>query len=142
MPRFIYEKLNIYIYIVVPVIVLPTYYLLNKHTIFVLSTISTYHEYKFEFVLTLLSVLLTVFGLMFSLPETKYRQLMRIYKHDEIINRTILIGILSCLIFSFLFLTEMLPKLQEYLFLIIFCETAISTVWIYMTLQAIGKERS
>ena len=135
--RKIYEKFNLYVYFVVPIILLLLhYFFVNCRQINILDT-SSFAENNFEFVLTMLGVLLTIFGLMFTLPNNEYRKLMKRYKHGEIIFNTIFCGIVSSLAFMALYFIETPVQIQEFLFIIIFSEVAISTWWIFRTLKAI-----
>ena len=139
MLRTLYEKFNIYIYIIVPAFLCSVYIILLLTGNFDLNCISNYTTHKFDFILAILSVLLTVYGFMLSLPENKFRSLMRRYKYDDIINNTIVIGILSALSFILLFLLETLGVVQDLLFITVSCEVVIATVWIYRILKHIGK---
>lgn len=135
--RKIYEKFNLYIYFVLPIILLLLhYFFVNYRQINILDT-SSFSASNFEFVLTMLGVLLTIFGLMFTLPDNDYRKLMRKYKHEKIIFNTIFCGIISSLVFILLYFIESSIQIQELLFIIIFSEVTISTWWIFRTLKAI-----
>lgn len=140
--RKIYEKFNIYIYFIIPFVLCIGYALLTSNQTFDLNKINNYQEHKFEFVLTMLGALLTIYGFMISLPENKFRTLMRRYKHDEIINNTIFSGIIGSLIFIILYLLELLPNIQNYLFITLTTEVSIASVKIYMILRAMGKIES
>lgn len=137
--RKIYEKFNIYIYLAVPSMVCLVYFLLSNYCIFDLEMIKKYQEHKFEVALSMLGVLLTVYGFMMSLPENNFRSLMRRYKHDEIINNTIFFGIMASLVFVILYLLELLPNIQDYVFIFFMSEVVIATTWIYKVLKYIGK---
>ena len=97
--RKIYEKFNLYVYFIVPIfLLLLHYFFVNYRQINILET-SSFAESNFEFVLTMLGVLLTIFGLMFTLPDNEYRKIMKKYKHEKIIFNTIFCGIVSSLMF-------------------------------------------
>lgn len=130
MKRWIYEKFNLYIYIAIPTLIISIYLLFFKDA--QLSEIDSYNQYKFEFVLTMLSVLLTILGLMFTLPENSYRKLMKKFKHDEIINNTIFSGVITSILFIILLIVELLPTIQEILFITVVCEVLIASWWIYI----------
>lgn len=115
------------------------YIMLVKFNIYNLANSANYNNHKFEFVLTMLGSLLTIYGLMFSLPENKYRKLMRKYGHDKIINNTIFIGIISSIIFILLLLFDLFAVLQDLLFLVICSEVCIATFKIYFALKFISK---
>lgn len=138
--RWIYEKFNIYIYLIIPIFITSIYFLCFKD--FQLSKIQNYNQYNFEFVLTMLGALLTILGLMFTLPENNYRRLMKKYKHDEIINNTIFSGIISSLVFIVLLIIEVLPSIQEFLFITVICEVLIASWWMYRTLKNITSSVS
>lgn len=138
--RKLYEYLNIYIYIILPILFTAFYWYLESNKIFSFANISNYIDYSFEFILATLGVLLTLLGLMFSLPNNTYRKLMKKYKHDEIIYNTIFLGIIVSILFVFLFFVDMLPALREYLFVIVLIELCISSFWIFKTLKFISQD--
>lgn len=137
--RTIYEKFNLYIYIIVPIIVLVTYLILNICFKFSLTDVKTLNEKIIDISLTLAGILLTILGLFLALPNTKFRELMKKYKHDMIINNTLIIGILTLLATTFLSAIEKFPNVTSILFLIGFTETIIASIWIYNILKHINN---
>ncbi|MEG0601215.1 MAG: hypothetical protein RR494_13680 [Vagococcus sp.] len=137
--RKIYEKINLYIYLFVPLNLILVHHLLKKYFRMNLLNTNSFLDKSFEFVLTMLGVLLTIFGLMFTLPDNEYRKLMKKYNHDKIIFNTIFSGITSSLVFIILNFFEISIYGQEILFIIIFSEVAVSTWWIFRTLKAINS---
>lgn len=137
--RKMYEKINLYIYIVIPFFMCFIYYFLLKYQIFNLQTVKNYTERKFDFILSLLGTLLTIYGFMMVLPENKFRLLLRKYKQEEIINKTIFIGIIACLAFVLMYLFGFENFYNDLLFIIASTETLISTHKIYNILKYIGK---
>lgn len=137
--RKMYEKFNIYVYLFIPLILVSVHYLLvNYFHVNFLDT-SSFSQRSFEFVLTMLGVLLTIFGLLFTLPDNEYRKMMKLYNHDKIIFNTIFSGIISSLIFMALYFFEISTYAQESLVIVIFSEVAISTWWIFRTLRIINQ---
>ena len=137
--RKIYEKINLYVYLFVPLSLIVVHHLLKKYLQMNLLNTNSFSDKSFDFVLTMLGVLLTIFGLMFTLPDNEYRKLMKKYNHDKIIFNTIFSGITSSLIFIILNFSEIATYGQEILFIIIFSEVAVSTWWIFRTLKAINS---
>lgn len=137
--RKIYEKINLYIYLFVPLSLILVHHLLKIYFRMNLLNTNSFSDKSFEFVLTMLGVLLTIFGLMFTLPDNEYRKLMKKYNHDKIIFNTIFSGITSSLVFIILNFSEISTYGQEILFIIIFSEVTVSTWWIFRTLKAINS---
>lgn len=97
MLRYVYEKFNIYIYAVIPTLFVAGYLVLNNKYGLHLQVMNNHKLLLgcFTFILLLSSLFL-----MKSLHDDgKYRRLMRKYKHDEIIWRTSLIGLVASLLF-------------------------------------------
>lgn len=139
MKRKLYEKINLNIYIVVPIIGVLIYLLLYFLFDFQLSDFQKFNLYSFDCVLAMLIILLIVLGLTGLLPENRYRKMMRRYRHEQILYNTILCGLVSSLFFIFIFFIGKITIVQDALFIITFCETTIATIWILRTLRAIYK---
>lgn len=139
MKRKLYEKLNLNIYIIFPIIVVLIYLLLYILFDFQLSDFQNFNFYQFDCVLAMLIILLIVLGLIRLLPENRYRKMMRKYGHDKILYNTMFYGIVSSMSFIFVFFIDKTVIIQEFLFIIAFCETTIATIWILRTLRAIYK---
>lgn len=137
--RKLYEKINIYIYWVVPLLVSLVYLYLVSVGIFNLQATDNYNAYKFDFISNLLGTLLTVYGFMAILPENNFRRLLRKIGHDNILNRTVLIGVLSSLAFVTLFLIGFENTLHDILFLVAVTETVIATLKIFAILRFSAK---
>ncbi|MGF3114744.1 hypothetical protein ACQV2R_05120 [Facklamia sp. P12937] len=140
--RKVFEKVNVYIYFVIPFLVCLIYYFLMISNLLNLQAIDNYNNHKFDFVVTLLGTLLTIYGFMMMLPENKFRKALRIYKHDEIINNTIFIGILSSLIFILMYLIGYESWLHDLFFLVTISETTIATIKIFKILRYSAKSVS
>lgn len=138
--RLIYEKFNIYIYVIIPIFICLLYVYAFYNGILNLSHFEKYNANKFNFILTILSVLLTIYGFMISLPENNVRKLLRRYKHDEIISRTILIGILSSFLFTALYMFDISCFFQDIIFLVTATEVVIATIKIYGILTVFSKD--
>ena len=136
--RTIYEKFNLNIYIIVPLIVLLLYFVSDLLFGFNLADIKTYNENKIEISITISGILLTIMGLFTSLPNTKFRELMKKYNHDKIVNRTLLIGVLSSIFTVILSVSEKLIIIESALFIIGITETIIASIWLYKTLMHIN----
>lgn len=139
MKRKLYELINIRSYIIFPLLICSIYLFVNRESQYSISKLENYQIYGFEFVLTILGILLTLLGLMFSLPNNQYRHLMKKYKHDEIIFNTIFIGIAASIGFIILFFFDAFYKFQELLFIVIILELAISSYRVYKTLKFISQ---
>lgn len=137
--RYLYEKFNIYIYLLIPVFVMIFYVILRNNDLLNLQAISNYNNHKFDFVLTLLGTLLTVYGFMAMLPENKFRELLRKYKHDEILNNTVFIGVLSSMIFIVMFMLGFENIINDFMFLIALSETIIASFKIFRLLKVSSK---
>lgn len=137
--RKFYEKLNLHVYIIVPFVFVLLHYTLVYAAKINIFDNQSFSENSFEFVLTMLGVLLTILGLMFTLPDNKYRELMKRYNHDRIIYNSIFIGILSSMVFVFLYFIDISTFIQELMYVTVFSEVAISTWWIFRTLVVINQ---
>lgn len=143
MRRSLKEYFNIYIYIIVPILIVAFYK-------FVLSGFSQFSEitnrlYEFspDIPLTFLGVLLTLLGLLTALPPSKYDEAMRKYKYYKIIFSSLAYGIFAALGHLMLFLLNIGESYQVFLFLVYISETLISTYWIYQITKLVfsGKVR-
>ena len=137
--RLFYEKFNVYIYLIAPLLLILLHYILVNFAHTNILDTKNFSERVFEFVLTMFGVLLTIFGFIFTLPDNEYRKLMKKYKHDKIIYNTIFCCILSSLLFMTFYFMEIATFMQEILFIIIFSEVTIATWWIFRTLKAINR---
>lgn len=137
--RTIYEKFNLYIYLIIPLLVLLAYLVCNVLFDFKLTEIKTLNKHIIDISLTLSGILLTILGLFLALPNTEFRQLMKKYNHDKIINNTLTIGILTMLATTLLSTIEKLPNIASLLFLIGFTETILASVWMHQTLKHINN---
>lgn len=143
MLRLMYEKFNVYIYVIIPALLIAGYLFLNNKYGFCLSKINNYNDYKFEFTYSMLALLLTLLGLMQALPSNRrtlrYRKLMKKYKHDEIIYNTLFIGIVASISFIILYMIEKYPGIQDILFITMMIEIIISSCWLFITIRNINK---
>lgn len=137
--RTIYEKFNLYIYIIIPILICFVYYYGYSHGLIDLQLINNYRNYKFDFITTVLGSLLTIYGFMAMLPENNFRKMLRKFNHDKIINNTILIGILASLVFIILFMFDYETFFHDLLFLIATAETFLATIKIFNILRISSK---
>lgn len=136
--RTLYEKVNIYIYIVLPIGILILYKFINCISGFNLMVINTYKENVLDISMALVALLLTIMGLFTSLPNTEMRELMKKYSHDKIINRTLFLGVLTSLLTLILSIIEKCLFLQSILFIVSIVETLVASIWLYKTLMYIN----
>ena len=123
--RWIYEKFNIHIYIIIPSLLI----LLISHFANCIPT-EGLQEHSIEVSLTFFGVFLTLMGILVAFPSSKKLALLQRYKHTQIVFLTLSCGIIS----SLLLLISGLLKYHEYslyLFIIIITETVIATVKLY-----------
>lgn len=123
--RWIYEKFNIHIYIIIPSLLI---LLISRFA----NCIPTegLQEHSIEVSLTFFGVFLTLMGILVAFPSSKKLALLQKYKHIQIVFLTLACGIIS----SLLLLISGLLKYHEYslyLFIIIITETVIATVKLY-----------
>ena len=131
--RWIYEKFNIHIYIIVPSLLI----LLISHFTNCIPT-EGLQEHSIEVSLTFFGVFLTLMGILVAFPSSKKLALLQRYKHTQIVFLTLSCGIIS----SLLLLISGLLKYHEYslyLFIIIITETVIATVNLYGMSKFINK---
>lgn len=131
--RWIYEKFNIHIYIIVPSLLI----LLISHFTNCIPT-EGLQEHSIEVSLTFFGVFLTLMGILVAFPSSKKLALLQRYKHTQIVFLTLSCGIIS----SLLLLISGLLKYHEYslyLFIIIITETVIATVKLYGMSKFINK---
>lgn len=131
--RWIYEKFNIHIYIIIPSLLI----LLISHFANCIPT-EGLQEHSIEVSLTFFGVFLTLMGILVAFPSSKKLALLQRYKHTQIVFLTLSCGIIS----SLLLLISGLLKYHEYslyLFIIIITETVIATVKLYGMSKFINK---
>lgn len=131
--RWIYEKFNIHIYIIIPSLLI----LLISHFANCIPT-EGLQEHSIEVSLTFFGVFLTLMGILVAFPSSKKLALLQRYKHTQIVFLTLACGIIS----SLLLLISGLLKYHEYslyLFIIIITETVIATVKLYGMSKFINK---
>lgn len=131
--RWIYEKFNIHIYIIIPSLLI---LLISRFA----NCIPTegLQEHSIEVSLTFFGVFLTLMGILVAFPSSKKLALLQRYKHTQIVFLTLTCGIIS----SLLLLISGLLKYHEYslyLFIIIITETVIATVKLYGMSKFINK---
>lgn len=131
--RWIYEKFNIHIYIIIPSLLI---LLISRFA----NCIPTegLQEHSIEVSLTFFGVFLTLMGILVAFPSSKKLALLQRYKHIQIVFLTLACGIIS----SLLLLISGLLKYHEYslyLFIIIMTETVIATVKLYGMSKFINK---
>ena len=131
--RWIYEKFNIHIYIIIPSLLI---LLISRFA----NCIPTegLQEHSIEVSLTFFGVFLTLMGILVAFPSSKKLALLQRYKHTQIVFLTLSCGIIS----SLLLLISGLLKYHEYslyLFIIIITETVIATVKLYGMSKFINK---
>lgn len=132
--RKLYEKFYLNIYFIVPCIVLILYLLIYIFTGYRLSDSQSFNSSKIEISITIAGILLTIMGLFTSLPNTEFRQLMKKYNHDKIINRTLFFGVIASIFTVILSVIEKLIAFQSILFVIALTETIVASIWLYKTL--------
>lgn len=131
--RWIYEKFNIHIYIVIPLL----FILLISRFANCIST-EGLQEHSIEVSLTFFGVFLTLMGILVAFPSSEKLALLQRYKHTQIVFLTLACGIIS----SLLLLISGLLKYHEYslyLFIIMITETVIATVKLYGMSKFINK---
>lgn len=131
--RWIYEKFNIHIYIVIPLL----FILLISRFANCIPT-EGLQEHSIEVSLTFFGVFLTLMGILVAFPSSEKLALLQRYKHTQIVFLTLACGIIS----SLLLLISGLLKYHEYslyLFIIIITETVIATVKLYGMSKFINK---
>lgn len=131
--RWIYEKFNIHIYIVIPLL----FILLISRFANCIPT-EGLQEHSIEVSLTFFGVFLTLMGILVAFPSSEKLALLQRYKHTQIVFLTLSCGIIS----SLLLLISGLLKYHEYslyLFIIIITETVIATVKLYGMSKFINK---
>lgn len=131
--RWIYEKFNIHIYIIIPSLLI---LLISRFA----NCIPTegLQEHSIEVSLTFFGVFLTLMGILVAFPSSNALALLQRYKHTQIVFLTLSCGIIS----SLLLLISGLLKYHEYslyLFIIIITETVIATVKLYGMSKFINK---
>ena len=139
MLRYVYEKFNIYIYAVIPTVFVAGYLVLNNgYGLYLPMT----NNYKMMIGCCLLILLFSLAALMKSLPDSgKYRLLMKKYKHDQIIWRTLRLGLVASLLFILAVVTNSHLILQDSLIIIAMMETIISFCWVFVTVKNLKKTR-
>lgn len=139
MLRYVYEKFNIYIYAVIPTVFVAGYLILNNRY-GLHFPIANNHKLLFGFFL--LALLFGLVVLMRSLPDDgRYRWLMRKYKHDQIIWRTLWVGLVASLLFVVTVVMNSYPILQDSLIIIAMMEAIISFCWMFVTVKNLKKTR-
>ena len=136
--RKAYEKFCLNIYLIVPFLVVLLYFLICYLTEYNLSNSQNFNENKIEISITIAGILLTIMGLFTSLPNTKFRQLMKKYNHDKIINKTLFYGVMTSIITVILAVIEKMILAQSIFFIIAMTETVIASIWLYKTLMYIN----
>lgn len=134
--RWIYEKFNIHIYIIIPSLLI----LLISHFTNCIPT-EGLQEHSIEISLTFLGVFLTLMGILVAFPSSEALALLQRYKHIQIVFLTLVCGIIS----SLLLLISGLLKYHEYslhLFTIMITETVIAAVKLYGMSKFISNSMS
>lgn len=137
MIRKVYEHLNLYIYLYIPVSLAVLYSVIVHITGNVFLLNDTFIDNSIEISLTILGILLTLLGLFAALPKTKYDEGMEKYGYYKIIFNTLFIGVLATIIHLITNLLSLSETLEVYLFIIYMSETVVATVWIYRILRLI-----
>lgn len=139
MLRTLYEKVNLFIYIIAPAITVTVYLFLQNRYRFHFDQVQSY---QIELTYLILTLLLTVLGLMRRLPtrfrnhhHLKYLELMSKYHHNQIIYITLAIGITATIINILLHYFTPYLTVQNILFITAVTELTIAAKWFYATLK-------
>ncbi|WP_025728477.1 hypothetical protein [Atopobacter phocae] len=127
----IYEHFNLYIYLILPTIVISLYFTATKLLEINLFNLELVDKHTLEISSILFGTLFTILGLYVTLPDNQSRKLMKHYGYDKIISRTLVIGILSSLLLIVLSITNLDSIQRLYLLLIAITETFILIYYFY-----------
>ena len=117
--RWLYEKFNIYIYIIIP-----------------LSLILLLKQYSLEFSITFSVYFLCFLGALVTIPSSEALALLQRYKHIQIIFFTLAIGnICSLLLLKY-------HEYSFYIFITIITEAVIATIKMYRISKFINKTKT
>lgn len=133
--RWIYEKFNIYIYIIVPLIVVSLSSLFIQHI-----QKQGLQQHSVEISLAFLGVFLTLMGILVAFPSSKRLELLQRYKYTQIAYLTLVFGI----IFAIALLISALVEYHEYsyyLFVALITETLLATKKLYSMAKFINKKK-
>lgn len=129
--RILYEKINIYVYCIIPLIVISLYLIISRLLDFDLNKIQTFNGEIINISLTLTGVLLTLMAIFASFSNSEFIKYLKEYKHEIIFYRTIFCGIVFLLITIIISVMEILTVLKPIFFLAGFTETIIVTKKVY-----------
>ena len=132
--RWLYEKFNIYIYIIVPLLLL---LLSNSFKHYISKELL--QEYSMEFSLTFSVYFLCCMGVLVTIPSSEKLVLLQKYKHIQIVFFTLAIGNISSLLLlvvGFLNYNEY----SVYLYITVIVETVIATIKLFNISKFINKK--
>lgn len=135
MLRKTFEKFCVNIYLILPAIVVGLYFYLNRK-----DYIHIDPKYNFELSIALFGVMFTVLGLYGSLPDSRFKDLLKKYKHNKIVYHSLFIGIVCSMFIVIFVITDFSVKIQNLLLLIAITETLISSYWIYRIYYLISQK--
>ena len=111
--------------------------MIKYKTGFNLGHTPAFEKNKFDFFIKITGMFLTVMSLFISLPSSKNIEVIRKYRRDLIIVRTLSIGIVCSVFGLVLTMIEVLLGLQSVLFIIVMTETILATIWLYGTFRSL-----
>lgn len=123
--RWLYEKFNIYIYIIIPLLLI---LLSNSFKHYISKELL--QEYSMEFSLTFSVYFLCCMGVLVTIPSSEALALLQKYKHIQIVFFTLAIGNISSLLLlvvGFLNYNEY----SVYLYITVIVETVIATIKLF-----------
>lgn len=132
--RWLYEKFNIYIYIIIPLLLI---LLSNSFKHYISKELL--QEYSMEFSLTFSVYFLCCMGVLVTIPSSEKLALLQKYKHIQIVFFTLAIGNISSLLLlvvGFLNYNEY----SVYLYITVIVETVIATIKLFNISKFINKK--
>lgn len=132
--RWLYEKFNIYIYIIIPLLLI---LLSNSFKHYISKELL--QEYSMEFSLIFAVYFLGCMGVLVTIPSSEKLVLLQKYKHIQIVFFTLAIGNISSLLLlvvGFLNYNEY----SVYLYITVIVETVIATIKLFNISKFINKK--
>ena len=132
--RWLYEKFNIYIYIIIP---LSLILLLNDFNNDIFQEVLK--QYSLEFSITFSVYFLCCMGILVAFPSSKKLALLQRYKHIQIVFFTLAIGNISSLLLLVVGLLNY-NEYSVYLYITVIVETVIATIKLFNISKFINKK--
>lgn len=137
--RDIEEFIRRYAYLTFPLLLIIAYVICKK--IFNINIDEEFNSNVINVSGTLSGFLFTSLGIMLSLPENKFTQVLKESGYIEIIHKAMFLGIVFLIITLVLGLFKILSRLKTIFFIIGLSETLLSSYYLYRVTKLSSKSK-